>query len=80
MNNYRSLTVVPAYGADYRSQTEARQAWRIGKDFRIRDIGSAYDGRYVSSRDVALLRAQRITHVHIRYARLERIAVIKVSA
>lgn len=69
----RYLTVVPAYGRDYKSKAEAVAAWDAGQDFLIRDIGAgADDGRYVNKPDLA---GQPVT-VNIRYKRLTMVAVV----
>jgi hypothetical protein len=47
----RYLTVVPAYGRDYRSGKAALADWKAGKDFRIATVGPD-DGRYMSVRDM----------------------------
>lgn len=45
------LTVVPAYGRDYKTAKDAAADWFAGKDFRIADISSRYNGSYCSIRD-----------------------------
>jgi hypothetical protein len=45
------LTIVPAYGRDYKTAKDAAHDWFAGKDFRIADIGSRYNGAYCSVRD-----------------------------
>ena len=45
------LTVVPAYGRDYKTAKDAAADWFAGKDFRISDISSRYNGAYCSIRD-----------------------------
>lgn len=70
----RYLTVVPAYGRDYKSKKDAVADWEAGKDFRIADIGAGRDdGRYVNNADLA---GQDVT-VNIRYKRLTMVAVVK---
>jgi len=44
------MTVIPAYGRDYTSGTDALSDWKNGKDFRIVSIGPHY-GQYTSIRD-----------------------------
>ena len=63
MNTSDYTTVVPAYGADYKTSEEALEAWRSGKDFKIQDISHPYDGSYCSNRD--------LNAVLIRYKLLE---------
>lgn len=49
------MTVVPAYGRDYKSKADALQDWHNGKDFR-----DAVSGRYLS-------RLDNVPDVWIRY-------------
>ena len=65
------LTVVPAYGRDYRTKREVAEAWANGKDFRISDFFSPDDGRYVSIRD-----CPPNTQIHVRYDKLRKVTVI----
>ena len=45
------ITVIPAYGRDYRSAKAAKQDWIAGKDFIICDMSNPYDGKPCSIRD-----------------------------
>lgn len=60
------ITVVPAYGRDYKSQAEVQAAYDEGKDFIVQDIGSGQNGRATSKRD---LEGTDVVLV-VRYARL----------
>lgn len=44
----RYLTVVPAYGRDYKSQKEVLAAWKAGHDFYIQD---PFQSGYVNKDD-----------------------------
>jgi len=66
------LTVIPAYGRDYRSVAAVRKAWTEGKDFQVADITSKWDGSYVSCKDIG-----EDIHVLARYNKLTR--VVEVS-
>jgi len=59
-----SLTVVPAYGRDYKNQKEVLLDWNGGKDFIIKDIPSGHDGRMLNKRDAEHL---GVKYVRIRY-------------
>jgi hypothetical protein len=72
----RYLTVVPAYGRDYSNETGAVADWNAGKDFRIMDRSSTWDGRYTSVRDWT---GTGVT-VNIRYKRMTMIAPVKHPA
>lgn len=41
------LTLVPAYGRDYKSDDDVLKHWQENKDFRIADISCPWDGHYV---------------------------------
>jgi hypothetical protein len=53
------MTVIPAYGRDYKSKADALKDWNDGKDFK-----DAITGQYLSKRD-------NIKEVWIRYNKLK---------
>lgn len=60
------LTLVPAYGRDYRSAKDARTAWYADQDWRISNFHSPDDGRYINRPQTKpgerfLLRFKRLT-------------------
>jgi hypothetical protein len=46
------MTVIPAYGRDYKTAAAARADWDANLDFIICDISSRYDGKYVNKEQV----------------------------
>ena len=70
------LTLVPAYGRDYKSKKAVLADWDANKDFLIQDISSPHDGRYINKEDAASLRGT--TTFNIRYKSLTQICVIKL--
>lgn len=42
------ITVIPAYGRDYKSSKEAIEDWEKGKDFIICDVSNVYDGKAIN--------------------------------
>lgn len=64
------LHVVPAYGRDYTTEAAALADWKGGKDFKIMDISSPWNGAYCSCRDFT-----RAQSVMIRYHRRERFVI-----
>ena len=46
-----NMILVPAYGRDYDTSLDVQTAWNAGKDFKIADVSSRWDGRYTSIRD-----------------------------
>jgi len=69
------LTLVPAYGRDYKSKKAVLADWEANKDFLIQDISSPHDGRYINKQDAASLKG---TTFNIRYKSLTQIYVVKV--
>ena len=71
------ITVVPAYGRDYKSKATVLADWNANKDFVIQDISSRWDGKPMNKLD-----AERsgITTVNVRYQRLRKVMVIKVGS
>ena len=45
------ISVLPAYGRDYKSGKEVLEAWQAGKDFVVNDIFSQHDGRLINKDD-----------------------------
>lgn len=43
-----TITVVPAYGRDYKTLEEALKDWNEEKDFLIADASCPWDGAYVN--------------------------------
>lgn len=68
------LTVVPAYGRDYKSKKEVQAAWDAGQDFQIQDMSSPHNGRYINKQD-----ATKGMTLNVRYKGLREIHVIKVK-
>lgn len=66
------VTLVPAYGRDYKSAKEVKAAWAEGKDFQINDMSHPNDGSYVNINDDTT----GLTF-NVRYKRLTGVAVIK---
>jgi hypothetical protein len=69
------LGLIPAYGRDYRTMTDAVADFRAGKDFLIADVSSAWDGKPANIDD---LRAAGHVRVQIRYAGLRKVALVDV--
>jgi hypothetical protein len=68
------LTLVPAYGRDYKSKKEVITDWNAGKDFKVMDISCPFDGCYCSNQTPEL----KGKTLNIRYKRMEMICQIKV--
>lgn len=70
------LTLVPAYGRDYKSQAAVKADWDADKDFVVCDMSSKYDGKPINRADA--LRAG-IREVKIRYKALRQLVVVRVG-
>jgi hypothetical protein len=68
------LTVVPAYGRDYKSAKEVKAAWDEDKDFRIDMMFDSSDGRYINRQD-----APKGATINVRYNFNRKVVVIKVA-
>lgn len=67
------LTLIPAYGRDYKSGKDAQAAFDAGQDWVICNAFHPDDGRYVSKSDLS-----GVT-VNLRYKKLTQIKVVKVK-
>lgn len=78
MAHHVKLTVSPAYGRDYTSAKQARQAWEDGDDFIIQGMYEVEPGvwcgggQYVSQADVS---GQPYT-LHLRYASMRKVIIV----
>jgi hypothetical protein len=70
------MTLVPAYGRDYKSKNDVLVAWEKNKDFVICDISHPDNGRFTSK--VECLRFN-ITEVTIRYNKNKNVMILKVK-
>ena len=68
------MTLIPAYGRDYKSKKEVLADFDADKDFVIVDLFSVNDGRYVNKSQLAGF------SVMIRYNKLTKVMVVMVPA
>jgi hypothetical protein len=63
------LTVMPAYGRDYKSAKAAKTDWNNNLDFIINDMFDPYDGKPINKQDAdqakitILIRFNKLTKV-----------------
>lgn len=72
------LTLVPAYGRDYKSAKAVKADFDANKDFVVADFDSPYDGKSVNKAD--LLKAGGVKAVNIRYKKLANLTVVKLAS
>ena len=65
------MTLTPAYGRDYKTAKEAKEAFKGGKDWIIQDMSSPYDGKPANASDL------KGTTVKLRFSNLRKVAVVK---
>lgn len=69
------LTLVPAFGRDYKSKAEVQRDLDAGKDFIIATYGHRYDGKPVNAEG---LRQSGVKTVNIRYRQQRSVGVFRV--
>ncbi len=69
------MTLVPAYGRDYKSKKEIEADLNAGKDFILNDMSSPYDGKPINKQN--LIEAGQ-TMVNVRYGKLRKVTIVKV--
>ncbi len=67
-----TISLIPAYGRDYSSKKEVKEAYDSGKDFKIMDISNPWDGRYTAKYEL-----EGYKQVRIRYSKLRKVCIIK---
>jgi hypothetical protein len=65
------ITLVPAYGRDYKSKTQVLADWNGDKDFVIQNMFHPDDGRYCNKSELP-----KGTY-NIRYKRLTMVCLVK---
>jgi len=72
----RYVTVVPAYGRDYKSKKAVMADYHASKDFLINDMSNPHDGRYINKGDAD----NAGVTMNVRYSRLTKVCVIPPSS
>lgn len=70
------LTLVPAYGRDYKNESSVLKDWKGGKDFKISTIMSKWNGAYCSIRDIKEFPGK---YIKIRYNQLQDFVLIPLT-
>lgn len=61
----KTLTLIPAYGRDYKSKAEVLKDWKAGKDFHC--AGLFYSGAAASIRDLPQIKQEGFDSLSFRY-------------
>jgi hypothetical protein len=73
----KRITLIPAYGRDYKSKKALLVDFHDDKDFLVQDVSAGRDnGRYANLKD---LRQAGIEEANIRYKQLTMVAVVPVK-
>ena len=64
--------VIPAYGRDYKTAKEAKEAWQAGQDFIIQNFFSPYDGKPINKQD-----AKPGEIIGLRYRQKTQLTIVK---
>jgi hypothetical protein len=67
------MTLIPAYGRDYKSAKDVKADWEANKDFEIADITHRNCGAYINKQDAPP------GQYNIRYNKLTGVCVIRVK-
>ena len=70
------ITMVPAYGRDYRSVRAVKKALKDQADFRVQDMSSKWDGMVGNLRD---LKNEGHIEVKVRYAKLNKVTIFTME-
>jgi hypothetical protein len=68
------IDVVPAYGADYKTQKAVKEAWEAGKDFQVVSYGPM-GGKYLNNRDARTYAPG--AHIMVRYSNRSKVVEVK---
>ena len=72
----KTITVIPAYGRDYKSKKAILEDWNASKDFQIATFGPD-DGHYINKEDLAK-DTTGLTHLNFRHKQLTQLCVFTV--
>jgi len=71
-----TITMIPAYGRDYKSKRAVEKALKNQVDFRVMDVSSKWDGMVGNLRD---LKNEGHKDVKIRYSDTRKICIIELE-
>lgn len=72
------MTLIPAFGRDYKSKAEVMKDWNDNRDFIIQDISSRWDGKPANKQDFENDPTSP-SEVNIRYKKLTMVMVVKIQ-
>ena len=69
------MTLIPAYGRDYKSKAAVLKDWNANKDFIIADMFHHADGKPTNKADLVNMGEATAT---VRYSKLTKLLVIRL--
>lgn len=70
------MTLIPAYGRDYKAGASLLSDWAQSKDFLIASYGHPFDGKPINKDAISALKLEGYTHVQFRFQQLRKIKVV----
>jgi hypothetical protein len=70
------MTLIPAYGRDYKSVKAMKADFDANKDFIVADLSDRYDGKPVNKADLQSIGQSSIM---IRYSNLRKISNVQIT-
>tara|TARA_Y100000296_G_C5058828_1_gene198700 strand:+ start:56 stop:277 length:222 start_codon:yes stop_codon:yes gene_type:complete len=70
------ITLIPAYGRDYRSARAVKKALQSQIDFRVQDVSSKWDGMVGNLLNI---KTEGYEEVKVRYSKLRKVTIFKTK-
>ena len=70
------ITLIPAYGRDYRSARAVKKALQNQIDFRVQDVSSKWDGMVGNLLNI---KTEGYEEVKVRYSKLKKVTIFKTK-
>ena len=70
------ITIIPAYGRDYKSSGKVKKALQDQADFRVQDISSKWDGMVGNLHE---LKKEGHTEIKVRYSNLRKTTIFNTE-
>jgi len=70
------ITLIPAYGRDYRSVRAVKKALQSQIDFRVQDVSSKWDGMVGNLLNI---KTEGYEEVKVRYSKLRKVTIFKTK-
>ena len=75
----KSISVIPAYGRDYKSKKAIILDLLQGKDFIVCQYGDPWDGKPINRNQMRDQDTGEIPNIQVRYGQLRKVCIVKQS-